>query len=118
MLGFFQWLGNNPFILLFLTVALAVWIGRVTVGGYGLGMVAAAIVVGCGLAVWGSAYGVKLELNTFTKSMFYYLFMYGVGLRVGPSFVNSLGGDGLKFSLLAIVSCVIGLFLGGRRVIH
>ena len=54
---------------------------------------------------------VKLELNNFTKSMFYYLFMYGVGLRVGPSFVNSLGGDGLKFSLLAIVSCVVGLAL-------
>ena len=61
--------------------------------------------------MWGSAYGVKLELNNFTKSMFYYLFMYGVGLRVGPSFVNSLGGDGLKFTLLAIVSCVVGLAL-------
>jgi putative transport protein len=35
--------------------------------------------------------------------------MYGVGLRVGPSFVNSLGGDGIKFTLLAVVSCVIGL---------
>ena len=74
-------------------------------------MVAAAIIVGCGLSVWASAYGVKLELNNFTKSMFYYLFMYGVGLRVGPSFVNSLGGDGLKFTLLAVVSCVIGLVL-------
>ena len=111
MASFFEWLGANPFILLFLTVGLAVWIGRQTIAGYGLGMVAAAIIVGCGLAVWGSAYGVKLELNTFTKSMFYYLFMYGVGLRVGPSFVNSLGGDGLKFTLLAIVSCTVGLAL-------
>jgi putative transport protein len=111
MSSFFQFLGANPFILLFFTVGAAVWLGRQTVGGYGLGMVASAIIVGCGLAVWGSAYGVKLELNAFTKSMFYYLFMYGVGLRVGPSFVNSLGGDGLKFTLLAVVSCVIGLFL-------
>jgi putative transport protein len=111
MATFFEWLGANPFILLFLTVGAAVWLGRQTIGGYGLGMVAAAIIIGCGLAVWGSAYGVKLELNSFTKSMFYYLFMYGVGLRVGPSFVNSLGGDGLKFTLLAIVSCTIGLFL-------
>jgi putative transport protein len=111
MASFFEWLGANPYILLFLTVGLAVWIGRQTIAGYGLGMVAAAIIVGCGLAVWGSAYGVKLELNSFTKSMFYYLFMYGVGLRVGPSFVNSLGGDGLKFTLLAIVSCTIGLAL-------
>lgn len=111
MAGFFEFLGANPYILLFLTVGLAVWLGRQTLGGYGLGMVASAIIVGCGLAVWGSTYGVKLELNNFTKSMFYYLFMYGVGLRVGPSFVNSLGGDGLKFTLLAVVSCVVGLFL-------
>ncbi len=74
-------------------------------------MVAAAIVVGCALSVIGSTYGVKLALDNFTKSMFYYLFMYGVGLRVGPSFMNSLGGDGLKFTFLAVVSCVIGLSL-------
>ncbi|MCP8937922.1 transporter [Alsobacter sp. SYSU M60028] len=111
MASFFQFLGANPFILLFLTVGLAVWLGRQTVGGYGLGMVAAAIIVGCALSVMGSAFGVKLALDNFTKSMFYYLFMYGVGLRVGPSFVNSLGGDGLKFTLLAVVSCVVGLLL-------
>ncbi len=111
MSSLFAFLGSNPFILLFVTVGLAVWLGRQSVGGYGLGMVAAAIIVGCGLSVWGSAYGVKLQLDNFTKSMFYYLFMYGVGLRVGPSFVNSLGGDGLKFTGLAVVSCVAGLFL-------
>jgi putative transport protein len=32
--------------------------------------------------------------------------MYGVGLRVGPSFINSLKGNGLKFAFLAVVSCV------------
>ena len=42
-------------------------------------MVAAAIVVGAGLAAWASTYGVKLELDNFAKSLFYYLFMYGVG---------------------------------------
>ena len=105
----FGYLAANPYILLFFTVGLAVWLGRQSVAGYGLGMVAAAIIVGCGLSVWASAYGHKLELNNFTKSLFYYLFMYGVGLRVGPSFVNSLGGDGIKFTFLAFVSCIIGL---------
>jgi putative transport protein len=105
----FQFLADNPYILLFFTVGAAVLIGRQTIAGYGLGMVAAAIVVGCGLSVWASVYGVKLELNNFTRLLFYYLFMYGVGLRVGPSFINSLGGDGIKFTLLAVVSCVLGL---------
>ena len=33
----------------------------------------------------------------------YYLFMYGVGLRVGPSFFNSLKKDGLTFTILAVI---------------
>jgi putative transport protein len=107
----FKFLADNPYLLLFFAVGLAVWVGRFNIKGYGLGMVAAAIVVGCGLSVWASAYGIKLELNNFAKSLFYYLFMYGVGLRVGPSFINSLGGDGLKFTGLAVVSCFIGLAL-------
>src|SRR5512137_3006794 len=99
MQAFFAYLASNPYVVLFFTVALSVWLGRQTIGGYGLGMVASAIVVGCGLAVWASVYGVKLQLDNFTKLIFYYLFMYGVGLRVGPSFVNSLGGDGLRYTL-------------------
>ncbi|WP_245288495.1 MULTISPECIES: hypothetical protein [unclassified Bradyrhizobium] len=111
MQGFFTFLQQNPFLLLFFVVGLAVWIGRASIKGYGLGMVAGAIVVGAGLSVWASIYGVKLELNNFAKSLFYYLFMYGVGLRVGPSFINSLKGDGLKFCILALVSSVLGLAL-------
>ena len=111
MQPFFSFLAANPFLLLFLTVGLAVLVGRFSIKGYGLGMVAAAIVVGCALSVVASTYGVKLALDNFAKSLFYYLFMYGVGLRVGPSFVNSLKGDGLTFTLLAFVSCIIGLGL-------
>ena len=109
MQGFFTFLQQNPYLLLFFVVGLAVWIGRASIKGYGLGMVAGAIVVGAALSVIASLYGVKLELNNFVKSLFYYLFMYGVGLRVGPSFINSLKGDGLKFTFLAVVSSVLGL---------
>ncbi len=109
MVASLVFLQQNPYILLFFVVGLSVWAGRWTVKGYGLGPVASAIVIGCAVATWGAAFGVKYELDNFTKSLFYYLFMYGVGLRVGPSFVNSLRGDGLKFTLLAVVSSFLGL---------
>src|SRR4029077_14678029 len=108
MQGFFTFLQQNPYLLLFFVVGVAVWIGRASIKGYGLGMGAGAIIVGAGLSLWAPVYGVKLELNNFAKSLFYYLFMYGVGLRVGPSFINSLKGDGLKFTFLAVVSSVLG----------
>jgi putative transport protein len=109
--SFFQFLQANPYILLFLVVGLAVGIGRLTFKGYGLGMVASAIVVGAAVATVASTYGIKLQLDNFAKSLFYYLFMYGVGLRVGPSFVNSLKGDGVRFAFLAVLCSVLGLIL-------
>ena len=109
MQAFFQWLAANPYILLFAVVAGAVLLGKATIKGYGFGMVASAIIVGATVSAWASTYGVKMGLDNFTKSMFYYLFMYGVGLRVGPSFINSLKGDGLKFTVLAVGCSVLGL---------
>ena len=104
-----KWLAENPFILLFTVVGGAVLLGKGTIKGYGLGMVASAIVVGAGISAWASTYGIKMSFDNFTKSLFYYLFMYGVGLRVGPSFINSLKGDGLKFTFLAVFCSVLGL---------
>lgn len=106
---FFGVLKAYPYILLFFTVGLAVAVGRVSIKGYGLGMVAGAVIIGAAISIWASTYGIKLQLDNFVKSLFYYLFMYGVGLRVGPSFVNSLGGDGLRFTILAVIAPVIGL---------
>lgn len=120
MITFFEFLRTNPYLLLFLTVGLSVAIGRWTLKGYGLGMVAGAIVVGAGLSAWASTYGVTLKLDDFAKSLFYYLFMYGVGLRVGPSFINSLKGEGLKFTGLAVLCSFLGLFLvvAGSRLLE
>jgi putative transport protein len=110
MQAFFQWLASNNYILLFTVVLGAVVLGKVTVKGYGLGMVASAIVVGAAVSAIGSTMDVKMSIDNFAKSIFYYLFMYGVGLRVGPSFINSLKGDGLKFTMLAVFCSVLGLF--------
>lgn len=104
-----KWLAENPFILLFTVVGGAVLLGKGTIKGYGLGMVASAIVVGAAISALASTYGIKMSFDSFTKSLFYYLFMYGVGLRVGPSFINSLKGDGLKFTVLAVFCSVLGL---------
>lgn len=109
MQAFVQFLGNNPYILLFLTIGLAVWVGKFSIKGYGLGAVAAAIVVGCLVATVGAAYGVKFHLDDFAKSLLYYLFMYGVGLRVGPSFVNALNKESINYAILAIIAPILGL---------
>jgi putative transport protein len=108
---FFGFLKTYPYVLLFFTVGLSIWLGRLTIKGYGLGMVAGAVIVGAILSIWASTYGIKLQLDNFVRLLFYYLFMYGVGLRVGPSFINSLGRDSLRFTLLAVLAPVLGLII-------
>ena len=68
MQAFFTFLHANPYMLLFLVVSLAVLIGRFTIKGYGLGTVGGAIVVGCGVAITASLYGITLKLDTFTMN--------------------------------------------------
>jgi len=109
MQPFFQWLASNSYVLLFTVVLGAVLLGKMTIKGYGLGMVASAIVVGAAVSAIASTMGIKMSIDNFAKSIFYYLFMYGVGLRVGPSFINSLKGDGLKFTILAVFCSILGL---------
>ncbi len=111
MQGFFTFLQQNPFLLLFFVVGLAVWIGRASIKGYGLGMVAGAIVVGaalvgCGFNLRGEARAEHLRQEPVLLSLHVWR-----RLRVGPSFINSLKGDGLKFTVLAVVSSVLGLAL-------
>ena len=102
-----QWLAANPYILLFFGRCSAPWCSarsrsRATAWAWWPPRSSSAPA----LSAWASTYGVEDELDNFAKSLFYYLFMYGVGLRVGPSFINSLKGDGLKFTFLAVFCSV------------
>ena len=62
-----KWLASNNYILLFSVVLGAVLLGKVTIKGYGLGMVASAIVVGAALSAIGSTMGVKMSIDNFTS---------------------------------------------------
>jgi AspT/YidE/YbjL antiporter-like protein len=106
-----QWLASNPYILLFAVVLGAVLLGKATTKVSGLGMVAWAIVVGIAVSASAATLGVRMGIDGFTKSVFLYLFTYGLGLRIGPSLIESLRGDGLKFTLLAAICSIVGLLV-------
>jgi putative transport protein len=111
MRALFEFLAGNPYVLLFLVVGAAYALGKVTIKGYGLGTTASAIVVGTLISTAASTYGHQYRIDDFTRLLFYYLFMYAVGLRVGPAFVNGLKDDGWKYVLLAVLCSTSGLLL-------
>jgi putative transport protein len=68
MRAFFEFLTLNPYSLPFFTVGTAVYVGKYSIKGCGLGM-AAAVVVGAALSTWASLCGVPLQLDAFAKSL-------------------------------------------------
>ena len=109
MQPFFHWLAGNPYILLFAVVLAAVLLGRAKVAGYALGAVASAVVVGAAVSAAGTAFGVRLGVDAGARSLFYLLFMYALGLRIGPSLAHALRGDGPKLVALALVCSALGI---------
>ena len=109
MQPFFQWLAGNSYILLFAVVLAAVLLGRATLAGYALGAAASAIVVGAAVSAGAHAFGVRLGVDATTRSMLYLVFMYALGLRIGPSLAHALKGDGPKLAGLALLCSVPGL---------
>lgn len=95
-----QALQNNPELAIFLTIALGFLIGKLTFGGFSLG-----VVVGCLLA--GVLIGqLDIKISSTVKSVFFDLFLFTTGYKVGPQFFRALKKDALPQVALTVVLCV------------
>lgn len=90
-------LADNPFLLLFLVAAIGFLLGRVSIGGFRLG-VAAVLFVGLGFG----ALGPEVELPDVVYLLGLIVFVYTVGLAGGPGFFEALRRKGLRDNLLTL----------------
>src|SRR4029434_5129410 len=77
--------------------------GRFKIGPVSLGTVACTLLVG---VVIGLA---NVKIPSFTKTCFFYLFIFAIGYKVGPQFFQGLRGEGLQQAALAVIFCLIAL---------
>src|SRR3954471_11549664 len=96
-------LRHHPELALFATLSLGYFLGRFKWGSLSLGTVAATLLVG---VVIGLA---DIKINPFTKSVFFYLFIFAIGYKVGPQFFQGLRGEGLQQAGLAVIFCLLAL---------
>lgn len=90
----------NPELAVFLTVALGFLIGRLKFGSFSLG-----VVVGCLLA--GVLVGqLDIKVPAVVKAVFFDLFLFTTGYKVGPQFFRALKKDALPQVALTVVLCV------------
>ena len=104
-----HWLAANPHALLFAVILVAVPLGRLAVWGHALGMAAAALLVAATVSAFAATLGVRFGFSNATRATFLYLFVLGLGLRIGPSLGHALDRDEIRFSALAAGCALFGL---------
>src|SRR5437773_3130837 len=96
-------LRHHAELALFATLSLGYFFGQFKFGSISLGTVASTLLVG---VVIGLA---NIKIDSFTKSVFFYLFIFAIGYKVGPQFFSGLRGEGLQQAALAVIFCFIAL---------
>ena len=93
-------------IVIMLAIGSGIFFGRIKIAKISLGVSA---VMFTGLFLGHVGYRINPEILDFIRDFGLILFVYAIGIQVGPSFFSSFKSEGLKFNILA-VSCVL---LGG-----
>ena len=91
-----------------LTIALGIFLGsRLKIKGITLGIT---WILFCAIAF--SHFGMHLDplVESFAKDFGLILFVYSIGLQVGPSFFSSFGKGGLRLNMLALSIVLLGCF--------
>lgn len=95
--------------LLALVAIVGLWIGQWKIRGVGLG-IGGVLFGGIIVAHFTNQYGIQLESHTlhFVQEFGLILFVYTIGIQVGPGFFSSLRESGLKFNGFAILIVILG----------
>lgn len=91
-------------LAIFLTIAAGFWIGKIKVGQFSLGIVTSVLLVG---VLVGQ---LNITIEEPVKSVFFLLFLFTIGYKVGPQFFRGLKKDGLPqvgFAVLMCVGCLV-----------
>ena len=90
-------------LAIFLTIAAGFWIGKIKVGQFSLGIVTSVLLVG---VLVGQ---LNITIEEPVKSVFFLLFLFAIGYKVGPQFFRGLKKDGLPQVGFAVLMCIVSL---------
>jgi len=97
---------TQSLIVLFLAISVGFFVGRIKIGSVSLGVSAVMFV---GLFLGHLGFSMDAELIQFVREFGLILFVYGIGIQVGPTFFSSFKKEGLIFNALGVGT----VFLGG-----
>ena len=96
----FNQLRERPELAIFLTIFLGFWLGKLRIGKFSLGTVTSVLLVGVMVGQ------LNIAVPGPIKSVFFLLFLFAVGYKVGPQFFRGLKKDGLPQVAFAVLMCI------------
>lgn len=97
---------TQSLIVLFMAISVGFFVGKIKFGNISLGVSAVMFV---GLFLGHLGFTMNSELLQFVREFGLILFVYGIGIQVGPTFFSSFKKEGLVFNALGVGT----VFLGG-----
>ena len=91
-------------------IAAGIWLGKIKIGGVSLGVT---FVLFAGIIMGHFGYTVDGNVLKFVREFGLIIFIFAIGLQVGPSFFSSFKQGGVRLNLLA----VLGIALNAAIVI-
>ena len=108
-----EWLVNlftsnsiaNSVLIIGLTIAVGLLLSRIKFGSVSLGIT---WVLFTGILLSHFGLGIDPRICDFVKEFGLILFVYSIGLQVGPGFFSSLREGGIKLNMLAVTIILLG----------
>src|SRR5215470_2755169 len=96
-------LRDHPELAIFLTLAAGFMLGKIRIGAFHLGNVVGTLLAGVLIGQLG------IHVAPIVKTVFFDLFLFATGYKVGPQFIRGLGKSALPQVALTAVLCVTSL---------
>ena len=113
----FQWLTNlftttdsvaHIALLYAIVIAVGVYLGKIKIGGVSLGVT---FVLFAGILAGHIGFTAPTPILTFVQDFGLILFVFMIGLQVGPGFFENFGSQGLKLNGLATLAVLLNIIV-------
>jgi AspT/YidE/YbjL antiporter-like protein len=94
---------NHPQLLVFLSLAIGYFVGKIKLFGFSLGSTASVLLAALALGQ------LDVTITPLIKSVAFALFIFTIGYKVGPQFFGGLKKDGLQYVILSLFVAIVGL---------
>jgi putative transport protein len=93
-------LREHPELAIFLTLAVGFFVGKLRIGSFSLGIVVGTLLAGVLIGQ------LDIKVPAIVKNVFFDLFLFTTGYKVGPQFFRGLRRDALPQLAVTVVLCV------------